>query len=171
MNPDDSNDQRGALPPLGSQDKNLTHRPSRARYDKVKAVLDMKWRRREPQAERMMRDLVDALWDSFGDNPWTFCGLWTPRPDKKEFNPGAGRPEQAAGPAAAESPVGKAFSTGEPQRESARLWVPVFDSTARPWAVFEARSAAPFDDMDLRWIEQLLRPFHAIERPTPPPLP
>ncbi len=41
-------------------------RPSRARYDKVKHVLDLKWRRRAPQTERMMREIVDELWDAFG---------------------------------------------------------------------------------------------------------
>ena len=50
--------------------RDILNRPSRARYDKVKHVLDLKWRRRAPQAERMMREIVDGLWDAFGGSPW-----------------------------------------------------------------------------------------------------
>lgn len=49
--------------------RDIAARPSRARYDKVKHGLDLKWRRRAPQPERMMREIVDGLWDAFGDTP------------------------------------------------------------------------------------------------------
>ena len=49
--------------------------------------------------------------------------------------------------------------------------MPVLDKNGRAWAVFQAKSAAPFDDMDARWIERMFKAFQAIERPEHPPLP
>jgi hypothetical protein len=169
MNQENPNADDG-LPPL-PDDKKFSGRPSRARYDKVKAVVDLKWRRRAPQPERMMRDLVDALWDAFGGNPWTWCGFWLPQPDGKAFHAGAARPDHAPSPAPMDGPAGRALAAGEPQRDAASVAAPVLDKNGRAWAVFEVRSSSAFDDMDVRWIEQLLRPFQSIERPAPPPLP
>jgi len=168
MRQEDSND---GLPPLTTPDGKLAARPSRARYDKVKATVGLKWRRREPQPERMMRDLVDALWDAFGGNPWTWCGFWLPQPDGKAFHAGAARPDHAPAPAPMDGIAGRALTSGAAQREGTCVAAPVLDKNGRAWAAFEVKSSAAFDDMDVRWIEQLLRPFQAIERPAPPPLP
>ncbi len=147
---------------------NIKDRPSRARYDKVKHALDLKWRRRQPQPSRMMREIVDGLWDAFGDSPWTWCGLWIAQPDGKAFQPGAARPSPAAQVVAAEGLIGECFSANAPRREEGRIAVPVQDNNGRAWAVFEAKSPVPFDEMDERWIERMFKAFQTIERTEPP---
>jgi hypothetical protein len=145
--------------------RDIQNRPSRARYDKVKHVLDVKWRRRAPQAERMMREIVDGLWDAFGGSPWTWCGLWLPQPDGKAFQPGPARPEPAPAAIPAAGAHGEALASAAPSMKGGLICVPVLDKNGRAWAVFEARSSADFDDMDARWIERLFKAFQAIERP------
>ncbi len=162
------NEHEGTSGPDASPD--ILNRPSRARYDKVKHGLDLKWRRRAPQAERMMREIVDGLWDAFGGSPWTWCGVWMPQPDGKAFQPGPARPAPAAAAVPAEGLLGEVLAKGEPRLNGAVIAVPVLDKNGRPWAVFEAKSSAPFDDMDARWIERMFKAFQAIERPEHPPL-
>lgn len=148
--------------------KDLLNRPSRARYDKVKHELDLKWRRRAPQAGRMMREIVDGLWDAFGGSPWTWCGVWLPQPDGKAFHPGPARPEPAGGPIPVDGHLGEAFSKSEARINGTDIAVPVLDKNGRAWAVFQAKSSAAFDDMDARWIERMFKAFQAIERPESP---
>jgi hypothetical protein len=148
--------------------RDIKDRPSRARYDKVKHGLDLKWRRRTPQPERMMREIVDGLWDAFGDSPWSWCGMWLPQPDGKAFQPGAARPEPAGAPAPATGLLGEVYASGEPRSSGGEIAVAVLDKNGRPWFVFQAKSAAPFDEMDARWIERMFKAFQTIERPEPP---
>lgn len=148
--------------------RDIKDRPSRARYDKVKHGLDLKWRRRAPQPERMMREVVDGLWDAFGGSPWTWCGVWVLQPDGKAFQPGAARPDPAGAAIAVDGALGAAFSAGESKREGGDIAVPVLDKNGRAWAVFQAKASAPFDDMDARWIERLFKAFQVIERPETP---
>lgn len=156
--------------PASDEDKAkaLLNRPSRARYDKVKHALDLKWRRRAPQAERMTREIVDHLWDAFGGTPWTWCGVWLPQPDGKAFQPGPARPEPAGAAVPLDGLLGEAFAKGEPRMNGADIVVPVLDKNGRAWAAFQAKSSAAFDDMDARWIERLFKAFQAIERPESP---
>ena len=140
-------------------------RPSRARYDQVKKTLDLKWRRRALQAERMTREIVDGLWDAFGDSPWTWCGFWLLQPDGKACQPGPGRPDPAAGPAPVEGALAEAIASGLAKPGATTIFAPAFDKNGRVWAVFEARASAPFDDMDARWIERLFKAFQTIEKP------
>jgi putative methionine-R-sulfoxide reductase with GAF domain len=149
--------------------KSIRDRPSRARYDKIKSTLDLKWRRRALQSERMTRELADALWDAF-ENPWAWCGFWLLQPDGKAFQPGPARPEPAPAPIPAEGAIEEARRTGDAKSGQTTIFVPVFDKNARVWAVFEARSSVPFDDMDARWIERLFKPFQTIEKLPPQPL-
>ena len=149
--------------------KDIRERPSRARYDKIKSTLDLKWRRRALQSERMTRELADHLWDAF-ENPWTWCGFWLLQPDGKMFQPGPARPAPATAPVPVEGAIAEALRTGDSKSGGTTMFVPVFDKNARVWAVFEARSSAPFDDMDARWIERLFKPFQTIEKLPPQPL-
>ena len=149
--------------------KDIRERPSRARYDKIKSTLDLKWRRRALQSERMTRELTDALWESF-ENPWSCCGFWLLQPDGKAFQPGPARPSLAPAPIPAEGAIADALRTGNSKSGATAIFVPVFDKNARVWAVFEARSSSPFDDMDARWIERLFKPFQTIEKLPPQPL-
>jgi hypothetical protein len=148
--------------------KDISERPSRARYDKVKSALDLKWRRRSPQAERMMREVVDALWDAFGGNPWTRCGVWTLQPDGAAFQPGPARPEPNRGSIPSEGIMAEALAEGRPAGGDGRLAVPVLDKDGKAWAVLEVVSPAPFDDMDKRWLERLLKAFQQAPRPERP---
>jgi putative methionine-R-sulfoxide reductase with GAF domain len=156
------------LPPMPNPGADLSKRPSRARYDKVKAALDLKWRRRAPQAERMLRETVDGLWDAFGENPWSWCGLWLPQPDGKAYQPGPARPSAATAPAAHEGMLADALKAGQAvvqgDGQGARIVLPVVDRNGKLWALFEARSNGPFDDMDARWIERLFKALQSIER-------
>lgn len=165
------NDDR---PPV-AKPLDIKNRPSRARYDKVKSGLDIKWRRRAPQAERLMREVVDALWDAFGGSPWVRCGLWILQPDGAAFQPGPARPDPAAAPIPVEGLRGEAFASCSARRSAegaaAVLVVPVQDKNGKPWAVFEALSSVPFDEMDARWVERLFKVFQTIDRPGPPSLP
>ena len=162
------------LPPLPTPGKDLKNRPSRARYDKVKSTLDVKWRRRAPQPERMLRELIDELWDHFGDDPWTWCGVWTPQPDGKAFQPGQARPSPAPAAATAEGLLQQCFADNASKSapvsdgQGARLFSPIQDKNGKAWAVFEARSKTAFDDMDARWIDRLFKVFQTIERPEAP---
>ena len=149
--------------------KDIRERPSRARYDKIKSTLDLKWRRRALQSERMTRELADHLWDAF-ENPWTWCGFWLLQPDGKMFQPGPARPAPEPAPIAVEWAIADALRTGDSKSGGTTIFVPVFDKNARVWAVFEARSSAAFDDMDARWIERLFKPFQTIEKLPPQPL-
>jgi hypothetical protein len=146
----------------------IKSRPSRARYDKVKSTLDLKWRRRAPQPERMMREVVDNLWDAFGDAPWTWCAFWMPQPDGKAFQPGPARLEPAKEAVPAQGALGEAYSTGSMRKTGREIFVPVLDKNGRVLSVFEVRSAADFDDMDARWIERLMKAFQTLEKAEPP---
>src|SRR3989339_2190531 len=66
----------GDIPDMPAEAYLLKGRPSRARYDKVHLALERKWRRRELRPERMMREVVDALWDSFAQSPYCWCGFY-----------------------------------------------------------------------------------------------
>ncbi len=156
-----SDDYRKEQPP-----KDIRERPSRARYDKIKSTLDLKWRRRALQSERMTRELADAMWDAF-ENPWTWCGFWQLQPDGKAFQPGPARPESDRTAIPVEGAIAEALRTGDSKPGATTIFVPVFDKNMRVWAVFEARSTAPFDDMDARWIERLFKPFQTIEKLPP----
>lgn len=152
------------------QHKDIKDRPSRARYDKIKSTLDLKWRRRALQSERMTRELADQFWEHFGGSPWTWCGFWHLQPDGKAFQPGPARPEPATAPVPAEGLLGEALKTGDSKSAGTTIFVPVFDKNAKVWAVFEARASAAFDDMDARWIERLFKAFQTLDKTTPPPL-
>ena len=147
--------------------KDIRERPSRARYDKIKSTLDLKWRRRALQSERMTRELADHLWDAF-ENPWTWCGFWLLQPDGKAFQPGPARPEAAPAAVPAEGEFAAALGSGEARPGRTTIIVPVFDKNARVWAVFEARSTAVFDDMDARWLDRLFKAFQSLDKTVAP---
>lgn len=166
------------------QERNrLQARPSRARYDKVHAALLLKWRRRELRPDRMMREIVDELWDQFGGNPYSWCGFYLPAPSGTELALGPHRDKPATSPLPLHGVCGKVFQSGQamvvpdvaalgdahiacdPANRS-EICVPVLDQAGKVWAVFDVDSAQPsaFDDMDLRWIERILKNFQDIPK-------
>ncbi|NNN07171.1 MAG: hypothetical protein HKL90_14860 [Elusimicrobia bacterium] len=138
----------------------LAGRPSRARYDRVRTALDRKWRRREPQPERMLRELVDALWDAFEGGAWTWCGVWLVGPDGRALTPGRALP--AAAPAVPSSgPLVDALAATSAVRAPGAIAVPVVDKDGRVWAALEVKSSSDFDEMDARWLERLVKTFRS----------
>jgi len=166
-----------------TQDQDLAGRPSRARYDRVHAALERRWRRRRLEAERMMREVVDELWDAFGGSPYSWCGFCVRGPGGAGFVLGPHRDKSR--PPLSSGGIGwRAFKTGAVvnvpdvkalgpelhERDSqclSKIALPVFERDGGVWAVFEVESgsAAAFDEMDKRWLERILKVFRRIARP------
>ncbi len=172
------------IPDLPEKDEALKSRPSRARYDKVRAALEAKWRRRELKTERMMREVVDALWDQFGGAPYSWCGFYMIQPDGQALLLGPHRDKPACSPLAMTGVCGKVARTAEPMRVPdvkalgdghiecdpktvSEICVPVFDHKGQVIAVFDADSEQPdaFDEMDQRWLERILKNFQEVGKP------
>ena len=162
----------------------LKERPSRARYDKVRMTLDKKWRRRELKSERMMREIVDALWDNFEGAPYSWCGFYVLSPDGSQLNLGPHRDKPACSPLPMHGVCGAVLKKGssmivpdvaalgeahvecDPKNKS-EIAVPVFDREGKVWAVFDVDSERPnaFNEMDQRWLERLLKAFADVGKP------
>jgi putative methionine-R-sulfoxide reductase with GAF domain len=164
-----------------TEEERLKGRPSRARYDKAHLALERKWRRRELKAERMMREVVDVLWDTFAESPYSWCGFYLLAADGQSLVLGPHRDKPACSPLPMTGVCGRAATSGRAQvvpdvkalgeahiecdpRNISEIALPVFDKTGKVWAVFDADSAAPaaFNEMDQRWLEKILRRFEAI---------
>ncbi|MDD5657675.1 MAG: GAF domain-containing protein [Elusimicrobia bacterium] len=170
-------------PGIDAEDKRLKQRPSRARYDKVHLALERKWRRRELKSDRMMREIVDALWDAFAGSPYSWCGFHVLSPDGLSLVPGPHRDQAAGAASAPQGARGRALSGGAPVIVSdagvpdeallpgtrSEIVLPVFDAAGKIWAVFGADSAEPaaFDEMDQRWLERILKHFRDVKPPEP----
>lgn len=155
------------IPNMPEKSKSLRDRPSRARYGFVRQALETKWRRRELQPERVMRELVDVLWENFEAAPYSGCGFFLLSPDGRNLEPGPSRGEPAAEAKPLQGLFAEVLRGGKGVISSAadELAVPVFDQKGKAWAVLSVRSkdAAAFDDMDRRWLEQLMRVFSQSE--------
>ena len=159
-----------SMPMPPEKPKNMKERPSRARYGLVRQVLETKWRRREIKNERVMRELVDVLWENFEASPYSWCGFYLLGPDGKNLVPGPHRGEPAPAPMALEGFFSEAVNKSEGviaagSSGCSEIAVPAFDQKGKIWAVLhvQAKSANAFDDMDRRWLEQLLRVFSSVE--------
>ena len=168
---------------LGERER-LKGRPSRARYNQVHAALEAKWRRRELKSERMMREVVDILWDSFGGSPYSWCGFYLPAPGAQELVLGPHRDKPACSPLALTGVCGRVLASGEPANvpdvkalgdkhiacfpgTRSEICLPVFDHNGKVWAIFDVDSDSPaaFDDMDQRWLERILKHFQEVGKP------
>lgn len=165
--------------------KQILGRPSRARYNKVHAALDSKWRRRELRPERMMREIVDVLWDEFAGEPYSWCGFYLPAPDGQGLILGAHRDKPACSPLPLHGVCGKVFKTGQgmlvpdvkalgdahvecdPKNQS-EVCVAALDKDGKVIAVLDVDSERlnAFDDMDQRWLERILSKFREIGLPS-----
>lgn len=162
----------------------LKTRPSRARYNQLYADLDKKWRRRELKSERMMREVVDALWDAFANSPYSWVGFYVLSPNGVELNLGPHRDKPACSPIQLHGVCGKALKTGQTQRVAdvkalgdahiecdprnrSEIAVPVYNYEGKIWAVLDVDSADldAFDDMDQRWLEKICRAFESVGKP------
>jgi putative methionine-R-sulfoxide reductase with GAF domain len=167
-----------------AEEKRLQTRPSRARYDKAHLALERKWRRRELKADRMMREVVDVLWDTFAQSPYSWCGFYLLATDGQSLVLGPHRDKPACSPLSLHGVCGRVASGGEAMvvpdvkalgeahiecdpKNVSEIVLPVRDKTGKVWAVFDADSAAPaaFDEMDQRWLEKILRRFEETAAP------
>lgn len=173
------------LPPMPGDDLKLKNRPSRARYDKVHHALDRKWRRRTDQRhDRMMKEIVDELWDQFANSPYSWVGFYRYSPDQSQLILGPHRDKPACSPIPLHGVCGKCVQSGQAQivpdvkalgdahiecdpRNLSEICVPVFDEKGKAWAVLDVDSAEKdaFDEMDQRWLERLVKPFAFMPRP------
>lgn len=166
------------------EEEGLKDRPSRARYDKARAVLDRKWRRRELRTDRMMREVVDVLWDNFAGAPYSWCGFYVLSPDASQLILGPHRDKPACSPLALHGVCGAAIKSGAPQivadvkalgqahiecdpKNLSEIALPVFDPDGKVWAVLDVDSAQlnAFNEMDQRWLDRILKPFSTVTRP------
>jgi putative methionine-R-sulfoxide reductase with GAF domain len=164
--------------------KALKGRPSRARYDKAHFNLERKWRRRELKSERMMREIVEELWETFGNSPYSWCGFYVLAPSGSEFTLGPHRDKPACSPLAMHGVCGKALKEGKTiivpdvkalgdahiacdPRNLSEIVVPVYDAKGKVWAVFDVDSESKdaFDAMDQRWLETIMRNFEKVGKP------
>src|SRR3989338_984600 len=164
--------------------KMLKGRPSRARYNKVHATLERKWRRRELKSDRMMREIVDELWEQFAGSPYSWCGFYLWGPSDRELILGPHRDKPCCSPLSLDGVCGKVAQSGEsmivpdvkvlggayvecdPSTVS-EIVMPVFDHKGKIVGVFDVNSAEKdaFNDMDQRWLERILKSFQEVGRP------
>ena len=161
-------------------------RPSRFRYDKVRFALERKWRRRELKADRMMREVVDALYDAFMGSPYSWCGFYLLAPDGNSLVLGPHRDKPACSPIPMHGVCGKAVKIGQTQivpdvkalgdahiecdpANLSEIAVPAFSFDGKVWGVLDVDSAQPnaFNEMDQRWLERILKTFSEIEPKEP----
>lgn len=174
------------LPPLPEDDAKLKARPSRARYDKVHHALERKWRRRSGvRHDRLMREIVEELWDQFAGSPYSWCGFYFYSPDGSQLVLGPHRDKPACSPLPLHGVCGEALKTGRTQivpdvkalgdkhiecdpRNQSEIAVPVFDKKGKAWGVLDVDSESKnaFDEMDQRWLERLLKAFNDLDAPS-----
>lgn len=179
-------DERELSPELREmqQANAMKGRPSRARYDKAHFNLERKWRRRELKAERMMREIVDELWDTFAGSPYSWCGFYVLAPGGGELVLGAHRDKPACSPLPMHGVCGKAVKDGKTiivpdvkalgdahiecdPRNQSEIAVPVYDAKGKVFAVFDVDSESKnaFDEVDQRWLETIMRNFEKVGKP------
>lgn len=159
----------------------ISDRPSRARYDKVRATLDRKWRRRQLDCDRMMREVVDVLWDNFGGNPYSWCGFYRLSKDGESLTLGPHRDKPACSPLPMHGvcgdvvksltarivpdlgALGEGHVVCDPKSRS-EIVVPVFNADGSLYAVFDVDSeqVGAFDEMDQRWLERIVKRFQEV---------
>ena len=163
------------------EEKRLKARPSRARYDRVHKTLDGKWRRRELATERMMREVIDVLWDNFAGSPYSWCGFYLLAPGGNELVLGPHRDKPACSPLALHGVCGRALKSGMPvlvpdvkslgpdhiecdPKNVSEIALPVFNNKGEAFAVLDVDSyeLAAFNEMDQRWLERILKPFQDV---------
>ncbi len=172
--------------PTQSEEIDIKERPSRARYNLVHATLERKWRRRRNlEPGRMMQEVIEELWEQFSGSPYSWCGFYRFKPGSDSMVLGPHRDKPACSPLPLHGVCGKTAKSGEPvvvpdvkelgdahvecdPRNVSEVVVPVFDRDGEVWAVLDVDSEkkAAFDEMDVRWLERILKPFRNLNRPS-----
>ena len=169
-----------------AEQERLKQRPSRARYDKAHALLERKWRRRELAPDRMMREVVDVLWDIFAGSPYSWVGFYLLSGGGQSLVLGPHRDKPACSPLPMHGVCGQVARSGVAMRVAdvgalgeahivcdprnvSEIALPVRDRDGKVWGVFDVDSTQPaaFDDMDQRWLETILKRFEQTNAPEP----
>ncbi|MBI4386600.1 MAG: GAF domain-containing protein [Elusimicrobia bacterium] len=159
-------------------------RARRRDYEKILQTLENRWKRRPPDRGRMLQEVVDALWDGFGGQVYSWCGFYIPGPDGRELILGPCRDKPACSPIALHGVCGRAFLSREPQvvedvralgsayvacdpEDRSEIAIPVAGVDGKVFAVLDvdARESGAFDEEDRRWLERIVK----LLGRTPPP--
>ncbi|MDX6769346.1 MAG: GAF domain-containing protein [Elusimicrobiota bacterium] len=138
--------------------------------------------------EARMSALVDALWDEFGRDPYSWVGFYLLEPGGRSMVLGPRRDKPACSPLEMHGVCGRCAREGRTivvddvhalgadhivcdPRNLSEICVPARDARGAVWAVLDAdsESLAAFDDDDRRGLEKLLEPFvdESNERDSP----
>ena len=124
----------------------------------------------------MMQEIVNTLWDSFGNKVYAWCGFYYPHGEGHELMLGPCRDKPACSPIGTHGVCGKAMNTKETQvvadvktlggayiecdpSHRSEIAVPVTDESGKILAVLDIDSTTigAFTDEDRRWLERIVR--------------
>jgi putative methionine-R-sulfoxide reductase with GAF domain len=159
-------------------------RPRRHGYEKVLQAVENRWKRRTAERGKMMQQIVDLLWEAFGEGAYSWCGFYVPGPAGRDLVLGACRDKPACSPIALHGVCGRALATAATQivpdvqalgeahiecdpKNRSEIVVPVFGPDGKPFAVLDVDSYEPaaFDEVDQRWLERIVRPLEGAAPP------
>lgn len=159
-------------------------KPRRHGYEKVLQTIENRWKRRPADRGRIMQHVVDALWDVFGGEAYSWCGFYLPSPDGTQLELGPSRDKPACSPIGTHGVCGKALRAAATQivtdvralgdahiecdpKNLSEIAVPVFGPDGKPFAVLDVDSyeLGAFDPVDQRWLERILRPLESSPAP------
>lgn len=125
-----------------------------------------------------MRALVDALWERFAGEPYSWIGFYLLAPDEKSMTLGPSRDKPACSPIAMHGVCGRCALEGKTlivddvralgeahivcdPRNLSEICVPVRGPDGKVFAVLDVDSErlAAFDGVDQRWLEKLVAPL------------
>jgi putative methionine-R-sulfoxide reductase with GAF domain len=151
-------------------------RPRRRDYEQVLAALETRWKRRTTDRLKIMQDIADGLWGTFGDKVISWCGFFLvtadgqasvlgPHRDVNTVSGEANLRERAL----AEKKT-QFISADDVERNPAlraEIAVPVLDLHSGVFALLNIHAAqgAVFGEEDRRWLERMIRFLEQSPRP------
>ena len=146
-----------------------TTRPRRRDYEKILSTLETRWKRRPADRAKMMQDIVDGLWEAFGDRIISWCGFYIITSDGQPSVLGPHQ-EQAAISYGVQDICRRAVAERatqvvlEAHNESGHaagpeIAIPVIDIKGGVLVVMDVHFAqnAECGDEDRRWLERITR--------------
>lgn len=148
------------------------------RYEEVRQELERRWGAQAPARDAMMGELVDALWERFAREPYSWVGFYLLSPDGRSMTLGPRRDKPACSPIEMHGVCGRcvleartiivddvhalgaAHIVCDP-RNLSEICVPVRDAAGKVFAVLDVDSErlAAFDAVDADGLARLLEPF------------
>ena len=150
-------------------------RPRRRDYEKVLSSLETRWKRRPADRGKIMQDIVEGLWETFGATVYSWCGFYLPSPGGS-LTLGPHRDKPACASIGTHGVCGKAISEKKTQvvadvkalgdahiecdpANRSEIAVPVMDDDGGVFAVLDVDSTqvGAFGEEDRRWLERVVR--------------